>query len=284
MELSPNGTTQVVPESAPVPAVPEEPKDQTKPELSQEVKKTDDLDSRFNALVKKEKRAQMLAHNSKREEARLNHLRAQLEYNQKEIQQFVDQGKQNPIAALQRLGWSYDDLTNFVLNNNSKTPDLQVKDVRSEVEQLRKELLERDKKQAEMQRSQAEKEHQEEVSIFKSKISSFVDSKPDAYELIKFNEAEDLVYDTVEAYFDRTKKVLSLDEACKLVEDYLEESAAKVLETKKIKSKLAPPVSEKKESNKSPTLNNQMMSSMPSQLSIRTENDRLTRALAALEK
>lgn len=98
------------------------------------------------------------------------------------------------------------------------------------------------------------------------------------------------MYDTVEEYFAKTNKVLSIPEACDLVEAYLEKQVEKSLATKKLSSKVSRP---QEEPNATPqpsaqqrkTLTNtNYTSSTPSLVSPRVESDRMSRALAALDQ
>ena len=103
-------------------------------------------------------------------------------------------------------------------------------------------------------------------------------------------DSTDLVYDTVEAYFDKTGKVLSIPEACDLVEKYLESQVEKSLQTKKLSARLpkASEPTDKRPAPESPaprrSLNNQnYTSSTPTLVSPKVENDRMARAMAALD-
>jgi len=89
-------------------------------------------------------------------------------------------------------------------------------------------------------------------------ITGYVNEN-DSYELIRANDAVDLVYQVIEDYHAQTGQVLNMKEAADHVESHLEEQAQKLFKLNKFKSRLAPEV-EKKEvqmKKESPTLSNE---------------------------
>jgi hypothetical protein len=102
-------------------------------------------------------------------------------------------------------------------------------------------------------------------------------------------DSADLVYDTVEEYFAKTNKVLSIPEACDLVESYLEKQVEKSLATKKLSARVSKqepssPTANKPSEPRRTLTNNDYTSSTPSFVSPKVENDRMSRALAALDQ
>lgn len=193
----------------------------------------------------------------------------------------------NPIEALQAKGWSYKDATDYVLNNKEMTPELQVKAVRDEIASFKKEQQEKDQLAQQRQAEEAKKRVEETISTFKENITDYISNNAETYELINLHGQQDAVFDTIEVYFNRTQKVMTMKEACDHVEKYLEEQVERTIkDTKKFKSRFTQPEVKKEEkltANQARTLSNNMTSSAPSLLPAKTEADRIKRALAVLD-
>lgn len=253
--------------------------------------------NRFAFLAKKEQaivrqrqelKAQMEALNSQKSE--LDKLRAEIE----SVKSRRSTYKTNPLSALEDAGLSYKELTDYILNNQQISPEQKLKALEEKFES-KIEALER---QREEERQAAQRRYEEEqaarehhvIEEFKGEISSYISTHKDTYELTNLYDSADLVYDTVDAYYAKSGKVLSIPEACDLVEKYLESQVEKSLQTKKLSSRLnkAPEPTDKRPAPETPaprrTLNNQTYtSSTPTVVSPKVENDRMARAMAALD-
>lgn len=236
-------------------------------------------------LAKREKALQ-----KQREELQKSKLDIDSKY--EEINKFKslkEQAKTNPLKFLEEAGLTYEELTNFILNGNKPTAEMETSSIKTEMQKLREEILKKEQEREASLKAQEEQRVQEAISTFKDNISSFLTAKPDDFELCNnYPNSVDLIYDVIEAHFAQTEKVMSMEEAAKLVEDHFESEAMKVTSFKKIQSKLAPKPAATEEdgfqrakSSASPTLNN-TMSQTVSGLSSSTEQDRIKRALAAL--
>ena len=248
--------------------------------------------NRFAFLAKKEAaivrqrhelRAQMEAMTSQRSE--MEKLRAEID----EVKGRKASYRSNPLAALEDAGLSYKELTDFILNNNTVSTESQIKALQDKISEVENARQRDHQEREEHSKRQAAEREVQVIAEFKNEISNFISSKKDDYELTNLYESSDLVYDTVEAYFEKTSKVLSIPEACQLVETYLEKQVEKSLQTKKLGSRFQKPAEESiaKSDPQAPrrTLNNQnYTSSTPSMVSPKVENDRMTRALAALNQ
>jgi hypothetical protein len=243
-------------------------------------KKDDFLAPKFAALAKKEKEIIQRQRATKELEAKIREREEKLAQSEK--------GRPaNPIEALQRAGYSYDDAVNFILNGQKLTPDQEVKSVRDEIQAFKADQEKKEKLREAAELAKQQSQYEETIENFKQEINGFVDQNASEYELIKINEASHLIYDTIEEHFTRTKKVLSTKEAADMVEAYLEDQVKKVAATNKFKSKIMPqaaPKQEEQSKEPSKTLSNSMTSSAASLLPAKTEQDRMQRALAALSK
>lgn len=248
---------------------------------------------RFAFLAKKEQGIVRQRHELKSQMQALEAQKAEVERMRQEVEAAKSRKssyKQNPLALLDDYGMTYKELTDYILNNNTVTPESQIKALNEKIEQVeaqRRADLEAAQKRAEEERAARESNV---IQEFKSEINRFIQTKSDTYELTALYDSADLVYDTVEAYYEKTNKVLSIPEACDLVEKYLESQVEKSLKTKKLSAKLprsdepAPVERPTQASSPRRTLTNtEYTSSTPSFVSPKVESDRMARALAALD-
>lgn len=264
--------------------------------------------ARYAALVRKERlvreKQQALAAEAKAKESALAEREAKLAHMQEQIATYEKArggAKLNPLAALEALGLTYEDVTSFVLADNKPTPDLQVKAVRDEIEALKRQQIEAAKR-AEEERAasiEAEKtrllsEQQAAIEQFHAETAEYVTAHADDYELVNLHEAHGLVVEVIEQHFAQTKRILSAKEAADLVEKHLEEQVEKAISTKRLSEKVksrfaAPPPAPADEQRVDPaaqrrTVTNDMTASTPGLGPARTEQERIQRALAAMER
>ena len=210
-------------------------------EAAQEPEKNDDFSRKFAALSRREKEIRA-------KEAEYEQRIAELEQRfvaqepQKEPEiPFDVRLRQNPLKALESVGLSYDKLTELALNDGKLTPEMQMKlmreeletDYKSKFEDLENRLVEKEKG--------LEEQRYEDIKLgFQNEIESFVNSNGEEYELIKANDANDVVYEVIEEHYNETGKILDIKEAAEAVESYLEEEATKLLQLSKVRSKFNP--------------------------------------------
>lgn len=128
--------------------------------------------------------------------------------------------KQSKIKAIEKLGFTYDELTNEILRDGKPLDPSDPKVLKTEMEQLR-ESHQRLSDQLET------KELQTKVESYKGELGTYIDNNP-AYEIIKINNAKELVFDVMTAHWEKTKSegtptALSEEEACKITAGYLRE-------------------------------------------------------------
>lgn len=160
---------------------------------------------------------------------------------------FIDPAdlESDPLAALAKLGISYDSLTQRALN--APTPEQieysrTVTELRNEIKALREEQdgIKNSSKQ------QQEEGYKQAINQITSDVKSLVYSS-ETYELVKATNSTKDVVDLIEKTFkeglddDHPKgTLLGIEEAAKIVEDYLEGEALKLARLKKIQTKLKP--------------------------------------------
>lgn len=286
-ELKKDGSVVLDPkeEKAPVETKPEEPKEESKEapkEETPENKEQERLSPRFAALAKREKAIQREQQAAKAREAQL--LERETLIKQKE--DWVTNAKMDPLKALEALGLTYQEVTDFILNGNKPSPENEIQAVRKEINAWKKQQEDAAKKAQEEAQLRAKAEVEEKISKFKEGLNEFIGKNPEKYELIHLNDASDLVYDTIERHWNDTGKILKMDEACDMVEDFFDkDQVEKLLKAKKIQAKLNPVVKkdDTKEVKKTVTLSNDLSGAgMPNAMSAKTEQERIQRALAAL--
>jgi len=247
--------------------------------------------NRFAFLAKKEAAIVKQRHELKAQMEALASQRSEVEKLRAEIEQVKGRKasyRSNPLAALEDAGLSYKELTDFILNNNTVSTESQIKALQDKIDEVESARQRDAQEREEAAKRQAAEREVQVIAEFKTEISNFISAKKDEYELTNLYDSSDLVYDTVEAYFEKTNKVLSIPEACELVEKYLEKQVEKSLQTKKLGQRFQKPAEQPiaKQDPSAPrrTLNNQnYTSSTPSLVSPKVENDRMSRALAALD-
>lgn len=206
----------------------------------------------------------------------------------------------NPIEALQRAGFTYEQATNFVLNDNKITPELQVQAIQQKIEKVEQSFQQQQEAAQKAAQQQAQAEYQQTVETFQEDIGTFVSEHPDDYELISLHDAQAIIYDTIEQHWDRSyktwlkdktgprPKMMSIKDAADQLEKYLEDRVEKSYQTKKFQAKVKPkdaPVAPNDPSTgfQPKSLNNSLTSSAAASfLPAATEEDRMKRALAKL--
>lgn len=288
------------------------------PEAKPEPPKERDA-ARFAAIAKKEaelvRRQQAAKAELEAERAKIKAERDEIAKNQEEIKAFREQSKametarlnarRDPLAYLQAAGLSYEDATQFVLNNKQPTPDMLSRDaqsraVRDELEQFkaqqvaelakaREEFQAERQKAAEQEKARVAAEQKQLTERFHGEVIDFVKQNAAQYELTNLLQQGGLVVQVLEEHFSTTGKAMKYAEAADLVEKYLEEQSEKVLASSKFKSKLAPPAPQAGEkpgdTAQQPrrAVTNQMTASTSSARP-RTREDRMKAALAILDK
>lgn len=275
---------EVAPEAPAAEAAPEAP--EVKPEEPK--KEEDPFSKKFAALSKRER---ML----KQKEAQINKRMQELEARLKSVEApkaeevkkpnipIERRLRENPLETLKELGLSYEKLTQLALNDGQvpvedrltlMKEELEAKH-QAEIEAIRNELIERDKKSE-------EQKYKEVVENFMAELTDFVNTSPD-YELIRANDAVDVVYEVIEQHHSKTGKILSHKEAADHVESHLLQEAQKLLKLKKLGYKEPVPAPEKKASSQpvAPTLSNDASASLSNKVAVDVKSDEELKKIAA---
>lgn len=143
----------------------------------------------------------------------------------------------DPWAVLNDIGVTYDSLTQQALNQ----PAPELLELRktnavlqSQIEELKKDFQE-SKKASTEQQAQA---YQQAVAQISADVSSLVDSDA-AYELVKATKSEKDVVQLITDTYAEEKRLMTIEEAAKEVEDFLLETLAPVARLSKIQQRIA---------------------------------------------
>lgn len=201
---------------------------------------------------------------------------------------------ENPMLALEMLGITYDQLTQFQLNGKMpNSTEIKLKQLEQKLAGKEKADLEAKEREEQERRNNQETANEKKIADFKIQIDDYIKSNSEKYELTNINDASHLIFQKIEEHFHRTNKetgtgiLLSVEEAADAVEKFLEAQVEKNLSAKKLAAKVAPqPKEEPKQtpSAQQRTISNDMTGSTPSMLPAKTERDRMNRAMAALSK
>ena len=144
----------------------------------------------LSILAKREKALQ-----KQREEIQKSKLDIDSKY--EEINKFKslkEQAKTNPLKFLEEAGLTYEELTNFILNGNKPTAEMETSSIKSEMQKLRDEIAQREQERENSAKAMDEKRAQEAISNFKENITGFLTGKPDDFELCNnYPESVDLI-------------------------------------------------------------------------------------------
>lgn len=230
----------------------------------------------------KEKVAQRLAKTKAREAqiaAKKKELEAQIA-EAKTFQELKAGGAKNAKKLLDALGITYDQLTNALLDEADPASS-SVREVHDKVAQLEARIKEKEEAERRAREEQEAREFNEAATAYEASVKNFLDTNADKYEIAHKSSAASLVRKVVIEYYHEHKKLLSMEEACDLVEKHLEGQLRNFTSSKKLRSWLQP--NEDKGTNTT-TLTNDNSRSMatPEQPNMSRE-ERMKRALLKLE-
>ena len=256
-------------------------KEQTAAENTQEEVKTEESsdsnwDKKFAALSRKEKDVRARETQVEEKLAEINAKLADLEAKSQpiKIEPEVEPEipleyrlKKDPIKTLEELGMPYETLTQMVLNDGKLPVDAQMRlmkeelerDYKTKFEELNNKLAEKEQQELEREKQNEETKYNEVITNFKSEINELVDGSEE-YELIKLNEAYDLVYDVIEQYYEKNGEILDKKEAADQVESYLLDELTKIQEkSQKLKNRVSVAETPTAQTQRqSPTLSNSL--------------------------
>lgn len=203
------------------------------------------VSSRIEVSLRREQAALNRERQAKQKETELEAKLKDFEEKFAKVERF-EKLKANPDklqTVLDELGWSYDDLAISRLKDGEIPPEVKIKKLEERFEKTIKdqELEKQRALQAEQQRAQELEARA--VDGFKGEIGVFLKDNSTRYELIAFEEQEDLVFEVIDTHYNRTidpatgvGSIMKIAEAADKVEEWLEKKYDKSRELSKVKS------------------------------------------------
>ncbi len=221
---------------APVPNTTDKPVGEGTTDGTQALSNKDDkVSSRLEVLIRREQAALHAERAAKQREQELEAKLAQ-------IREF-DGAKANSKKALDMLGLNYDELTQSMLKDGEIPPSVEIKRLREELETYKTSQKSKEDEALDAQKKTAQAQEQTAISNFKGEINTYLKDNAARYELIQFEDNQDLVFDVVDEHYNRTMnsetgvgKVLSIAEAADKVEQFLEKKYEKSRDLSKVKT------------------------------------------------
>lgn len=203
------------------------------PEAPIEVLKeeTKDVSREFAALTRKQKEIYQKEKELKEKEAMIRQI--------EELEALKDQ---DPLEYLNKKGLKFDDIVQRALKNGEEpTPEDKITALEKRIEQLVKAQEEKERLKEEEAKKAKQEADEKAIASFKEKIKNDISGNLDRYELINHEGAFDIVFDVIEEKWlaDKTKPLMSIEEAADLVEAHFLEKYQKALGLKKLGNKPA---------------------------------------------
>lgn len=261
--------------------------------------KEEPLSAKFSALAKKEKAIVEQTKANKAAESKLVEREATLAAREAKIKASEALWETDVFKAIEeRTGMDYNKLTLAYLDGKTALPQetdpvklakKTIDDFKKEQAQAKQDAEEAAKKSADELAAKQKADLSSAWDAYNTEVNEFVEANKDTYELINTYSQQSLIAETVDAFYQKNKRVLSVKEGADMVEAYLESEAEKALNTKKIGGKVTKNAPTKETASKrdeepriTKTLNNTMQPTSASVLPAQSESDRMKRAMAAL--
>jgi len=210
---------------------PQSPTETSAPQAQTPPKQKDPNEKRWAHMARQERqfRAQQAQFKVEREQFMSQKAEAE---KQIALKQRISQGDYD---ALSEFGVTKEQLTNYLVNQPNPTD--------RELMQLKAKLSEMEQSQGSIQKAmeeQTQRNYDAAVKQYSNEIKLVANGNPDKYELINANRAHEAALELVKEVFDKEGHMMTAEEACDQVEEYLLEESLKLMNLKKIKAKFAP--------------------------------------------
>jgi hypothetical protein len=157
----------------------------------------------------------------------------------KEVQFLLANAKQNPSALLEKTGLTFQELADaMIAEKNTPDPVKQaLNQVNKKISSLEEERAKEKKEAEELKAKEEQAKIERNTANYQRMIGEHIEANKETYELTHALGASNLVWDIVEEFWHSHSKVLPVERACQLAEDYLEKRAEIVRNTKKFSGK-----------------------------------------------
>lgn len=259
---------------------------------------------KFQALIRRERMAVEKERAASAKEKDIETRLKSMSEREAKLAQFESLKSTQPLKALEMLGLSYQELTQIALADGNITPDIQIKKIEDRFDKFEKSQVEALQRQEEEQKSLNVRKETEALENFKGEITKYLSDNAQRYELIEFEQAQEVVFDTIEEHYERTRKaavdktgdpsasgeILTIAQAADKVELYYEQRNEKALTLPKIKALMerqssktvAKPTTLASQTQKTPTQQSQAQSTQAPQKTakMRSDEERIRDAIA----
>ena len=159
---------------------------------------------------------------------------AKLRGNPNEYKDLAQLAKDNPAEAMERLGISYQQLTEQVLNEGTLTDEFKLK---RENAALSDRVQQLEEARAEQEASKASTKYEKAYGNFLDDIKKFTENDG-SFELVQTRDAYPLVAEVMQEHYNRHNEVMDYSKALGLVEAHFESEAQSYLGSKKLEKQL----------------------------------------------
>lgn len=203
-----------------------------------ETQEQDQYSDKFLRLMNQARAQQKLQAELKAERQKIEEMRKEYD----EFQKRKAMVSEDPLEALRLLGTDYDKVTEYLLKQGQQPNEIDL--LRQDVEEMKaekKRLLE----QQELEKQETLKKQEEQVyNSFREDVAKYIESSE--YELVKANDGLETVIELIQQdYMQQLEskkpdpKIMSYEDACKKVEEFLESNLDKLLALEKVKKRLS---------------------------------------------
>jgi len=259
----------------------EKPVEETAEAEEKPEEKIDKLAPKFAALAKREKEVRAQSQELKSQLTAFQAREAEIN----KLENLRQNAQNDPHKYLEAAGLTFQDITEFVLNDNKIPVNSEIQALKAQIEEMKQGKAQ----EIEAARQyQAQQQEQNIIQQFKNDTIALADAEKENFAYVSAfgQDAIDAVWDVTETYFNEHGKLLNHKEALQLVEDYYQQEADKILSIKNAIPQA--PIAEPKQKtmpqrNESATLQNVQQSTIQHSDEPLTDAERMKRALEALE-
>lgn len=150
----------------------------------------------------------------------------------------IESAKANPLAWMEKGGFSYEQLTQFILDGEVKAPEPTEAD---RIAQLEQKLAAKEQAEKEAKEAAERQAIEADVKQKQAGIVSLLQSAGEEFDLVNANEEYDLVFDVMYKHYEQHQEPLDPRVAAARVEAYLEQQEkARIARSKKLPKFLQP--------------------------------------------
>ena len=198
----------------------------------------------FSQLAKKEAELVRQRSEFKKEQEATRLEKAKVEEYQKKIQAYEQAKQTDPVAALKMLGFSEQDIFNYMASQQKTEPTAEEKAAQAAAKAADEKIRAFEEQQTRRLLHEQQQKDQSLIAGFKSELGKALQQTKDSLEYCAYYgpEAEDLAYEITLAVVKESKgqEILTPHEALQMAEEYFEERDKEMSTLKKRKAQSVP--------------------------------------------